>query len=606
MNNGTQNSLNPKFYLGLLRNLLIDLERFYPEIVADLNRDWMTIRSRVSCEGLGFLTKTLPKLGKAIDASLAKDIPLRETGFSTAGRTALPAFLRGLLGMVFSKTTGRLLKEPSVTAVTDVRQICFMFYKLEVPYESSTMDAKVDSFTAVDNSLPASGYALESPSDKAVCLVAKRLLDRLLSDFKPLKGFRPKHGPGAVATGESMEGKYTFPRRYEQLEEYFPFEDFFLLSYTHFCDTAENNILNKVDVPSGEATSRMAAVPKDSRGPRLIGMEPLELMWVQQGIKDNLYDWIETHPLSRGHVNFTDQGVNRSLALSASLTSRHVTLDMSEASDRVSLWLVEELFGNQEELIGILRATRSQQVQLPDGKVHFYKKFAPMGSALCFPIEALVFWSLAVAVLHVKGEVPLSLACRSVWVYGDDIITLAGFESQLYSTFESFGLKFNDAKCCTGTHFRESCGCDAFRGEEVNPIRVKSLVPLRRTDATSIVSYVSYSNALYEKGHYAAAAYVEKYLRRFTGALPLVSSREIGYLGYFSRTGTRAPMRKRWNKDFQRYQYRVTRPVPIHISRDVDNWSVMFDRLAVPADPDRLPAGIYPQKYRIRLQVSWV
>jgi hypothetical protein len=148
-------------------------------------------------------------------------------------------------------------------------------------------------------------------------------------------------------------------------------------------------------LPAG--TAKVVLVPKDSRGPRLISAEPLEYQWIQQGVGRSIVAHLEAHHLTKGRVNFTHQEVNRRLAQESSATLELATLDLKDASDRVSLELVRRVFKNTPELVRALEAIRTDATLLPDGRVQSLKKFAPMGSAVCFPVEAFVFWAILTA-----------------------------------------------------------------------------------------------------------------------------------------------------------------------------------------------------------------
>jgi len=145
-------------------------------------------------------------------------------------------------------------------------------------------------------------------------------------------------------------------------------------------------------------------------------VHPAESIWIQQGQRQLLESRIESHPLTKGKIAFTDQTVNGKLALSSSKTREFCTLDLREASDRISCSLVKALFGpHTYEWMSCSRATH---VKLLDGRVIELKKWAPMGNALCFPVESLVFFSLVVAGIRSHyGE-----NCNDVYVFGDDII----------------------------------------------------------------------------------------------------------------------------------------------------------------------------------------
>jgi len=530
------------FCLGLSTNLLTDMLQ---QAGLDLKRDLQSLVDRTHAEGLGFLTKTLPTMGKAIQQALLGN-RLSIPQFRKMRGTVIPHFMKGLLSRCFS-TAGEIREDADICALTDLIQFCFLHYKLEVPYDPKTNDKILNKFVNTDAELPQDFKHLGSADvrlEPNILCLANELIKELLAGFNP-EDITPRHGPGAVATGERPDQKMQFKRIYEPVEEFYPAQEFYFLNARHLFDEWDKYwSLDHVDEP----VAKVALVPKDSRGPRLISAEPLELQFIQQGLGKKLVAWIERHPLTRRKVNFTNQTINRKLALRGSIDGMWSTLDMSDASDRVSLALVARLFEGTG-LYPFLRALRSASTVLPDGRVVRMRKYAPMGSALCFPVEALCFWALAVACVHVGGGVALGRAKRSVYVYGDDIITRGGYEESLLQFFHYFGLRFNRKKCCYSGLFRESCGCDAYRGHIVTPIKVKrlppkeffrrgpsspsrrirgkkSVPPLPSIDGAQFASWIAVSNLLFQKGYYRAADYVKTHIERSVGTQVPLSMRD--------------------------------------------------------------------------------
>lgn len=88
------------FYADLLERIHLDMvSAILPH--DEIARDADELRTRARCEGLHFLTKVLPALGKSIDVSLASGTPLKTTGFKLAAETQLPRFMNGLFRVVF-------------------------------------------------------------------------------------------------------------------------------------------------------------------------------------------------------------------------------------------------------------------------------------------------------------------------------------------------------------------------------------------------------------------------------------------------------------------------------------------------------------------------
>jgi hypothetical protein len=102
------------------------------------------------------------------------------------------------------------------------------------------------------------------------------------------------------------------------------------------------------------------------------------------------------------------------------------------------------------------------------------KKIAPMGSAICFPIMALVHFALIKAILNRSSIARVNT--RDVYVYGDDIIVNRQCVQAIYDYLPLFGMKINTDKSFSRSYFRESCGLHAYKGAEVTPIRFKCTI----------------------------------------------------------------------------------------------------------------------------------
>lgn len=502
----------------IIANLMFDLHSLCP---------WFSLRSsrlthrkvmkRYGREGISFLTKSLPRLGKAFDKALCEGT-FDYVGFRKDPATGLPRFLGEFFVRIFD-TNCVVLAEPCIESIRAIRQVCNLLYKYELPYDKEQEAAVVADFISNDSGLPdpASDCPFPAQAGRGGHQdVARRLLSRVLASFHPItEDFMPRHGPGSLATGEQPWEKFQFKRIYTPLEAVFPFTEFFVSGLSQVADEYQDFESNLEVLPSG--TAKVVLVPKDSRGPRLISMEPLEYQWIQQGIMRGLVRHVEHHPLTRRMVNFTDQSPNRVLALESSRTGAWATLDMKEASDRVSLALVRALF--PPHVLRVLEATRTCATKLPDGSLCHMKKFAPMGSALCFPVEALCFWALIVADRIVRlGESPRR-ASQHVLVFGDDIIVPRSDAIETITRLESYGLLVNRSKSCIQGFFRESCGVDAYKGINITPLRLKKVWRHRR-DPSTYVSWIAYSNDLWKRGYRRTAVVIAQRLGSLYGAIP--------------------------------------------------------------------------------------
>jgi hypothetical protein len=174
-----------------------------------------------------------------------------------------------------------------------------------------------------------------------------------------------------------------------------------------------------------------------------------------------------------------------------------------------------------------------------------------MGSALTFPVEAMVFLTIIFIAIekHLigKGELRQQFSARDVLsfvdrvrVYGDDIIVPTDFAVPVAEELEAFGLKVNFDKSFWTGKFRESCGGDYYDGVDVTPIRCKSVFPTSLDDAVEIASLVALRNGLYHRGWWQAVIALDERIRGLT-PFPIVEAtsplegRESVCFGYQAR-----------------------------------------------------------------------
>jgi hypothetical protein len=287
--------------------------------------------------------------------------------------------------------------------------------------------------------------------------------------------------------------------------------------------------------PESEIPVRVISVPKTLKTPRIIGVEPVAMQYCQQGVLEILVPLLETSPYLSGSVNFTDQTKNQVLALKSSSSGRFSTIDLSEASDRVSNQLVIRMLKTTPNFLEVVQACRSYRADVPGFGLLNLAKFASMGSALCFPIEAMVFCTIILVGIQRQKSHLLSLReirsiLKDVRIYGDDIIIPVEYASAVMRELEAFGLRVNQHKSFWTGKFRESCGVEAYDGIDVTPVRLRRMPPTSLQNGPEVVSYTSFSNQCYWKGMWKTAHYVRNHMSKLT-KLPYVT-RTSGLLGW--------------------------------------------------------------------------
>ncbi|DAD50177.1 TPA_asm: RNA-directed RNA polymerase [ssRNA phage Gephyllon.4_2] len=492
------------------------------------SRDLDYIKARVEDEGLSFLTITLPSFCRDFERSLAEGRIDSKRFREYRKCRAIPAFLQGMLSLVFNRQTGVLDDSPreyprdTAVVVRSIRQICRCLTKLQAACLPSRENEALQGFSSIEQ-------ALSSSTIQAVDLhdfdrVSRLLWDNMLGSFTPER-VRPAHGPGTTADGTTGNRKYDWKVWHERLEPYFPFLGFCLPLGA--ADSKEFENVRFVQ-PEQELPSRVILVPKTMKAPRTIAAEPLPAQYAQQAVRSFLYRVIETSEPTRGHVNFTDQNVNQTLALASSKDGSMATLDLSDASDRVALGLVHHMLSGCPELLETVLACRTTRAKLPNGTiVGPLEKFASMGSALCFPIESMVFYTICVATLLRKYKLPFDRPSilrvgRLVYVYGDDIIVPVDVAEAVCDSLHRYLCKVNVHKSFWTGKFRESCGTDAYDGIQVTPVYVRQFIPTNRRQHTEIISACAAANQFASRGYLRTSELLYKRIERILGKLPYV------------------------------------------------------------------------------------
>jgi hypothetical protein len=496
-------------------------------------RDKKLVVDRTEHEGLSFLAITLADFGKAFEKTLDQGLVAAWecSSFETNALTGLPAFLQGFLRRVFNPSSGALLDNPDIEAIYAVRQLTLMFSKIALPTDPRLGGRNL--VVTPDRRRRAMSEYVQCEQDVKA---ADAILDPLYrEDFKRMSAMLfgdmfakvdrdvhwnrivPKHGPGAVADYFSQNEKWnqsTWPAR---LERVFPFDSHCIVNGRYSLSRQR-----RLDIlePGSETPVRVITVPKTLKTPRIIAIEPVAMQYMQQGLDRAFRSAIREDWFLSKVIGFDDQEPNRQMARSGSLSGDLATLDLSEASDRVSNQHVLAMLEDWPLLLEAVQATRSRKADVPGQGVQRLAKFASMGSALCFPMEAMVF--LTVIFLGIERELsaPLSRGTlirrfhEQVRVYGDDLIVPRDYVLSVVEALSVFGHKVNFGKSFWIGRYRESCGREYYDGQDVSIVKVREVLPTRRQDANAVVAAVSLRNRLYWAGLWKSAAFMDDVLEK--------------------------------------------------------------------------------------------
>lgn len=219
--------------------------------------------------------------------------------------------------------------------------------------------------------------------------------------------------------------------------------------------------------------SRLSFVPKNQDTSRCICVEPSLNMFAQLGFGRI----IEQRLLDRYGIDLAVQpDKNRELARIGSEFGSFATIDLSSASDSVSLRMIRTFLPSS--IIWWLERYRSPNVELPDGSSLRLDMLSSMGNGFTFPLQTAIFAcvvSSAFELCSMKMETPHRGRLGNFAVFGDDIIIPTRLYRYVTRLLSLLGFSVNEEKSFNDGWFRESCGCDYYKGRNVRGVYVKSL-----------------------------------------------------------------------------------------------------------------------------------
>lgn len=218
--------------------------------------------------------------------------------------------------------------------------------------------------------------------------------------------------------------------------------------------------------PEWRNYSRVTTVPKTSSIDRCIAVEPIVNSILQQGVKTLL----ETR-LRRVGLDIASQaGHNRALARRGSIDGSLATVDFSNASDYITRELVKRLLPPDWYDYIFFVSTDKLRFGKEDVEGNICLS---MGNAITFPLQTLVFLSLAYQ-CYAEANVPFIIN-TNVAVFGDDVILCSELYDRFIELARQVGLVPNMSKSFSTGEFRESCGADWLSGINIRGVYIKSL-----------------------------------------------------------------------------------------------------------------------------------
>jgi len=344
---------------------------------------------------------------------------------------------------------------------------------------------------------------------ESVLHTARRKIERILGDFDYAEHSQScYHGPGVTTSirGDRLgvdvklsEGQPSCSRRAARLSG-----NYWMRLSGHI---SKDGSLSYDDGPSSpllkfEDCDEITFVSKTRSTHRSISITPSTNIVLQLGIGV----MIERKLRRAGFDISRLEGQHREFARYSSIMQTHATVDLSSASDSICTELVRLLI--PPEWFEFLDTIRMQRYTL-DGQLYEYEKFSGMGNGFTFPLETLIFLTLAQSVTELNGVSSFAVSC-----YGDDIIIPCSCYASFLRVMTELGFLTNEEKTFVDGGFRESCGGHYLHGCDITPMYIRTESrSLKPWDACIVRNrYIAWCQRLADCGYLVYSCTIDRFL----------------------------------------------------------------------------------------------
>lgn len=224
-------------------------------------------------------------------------------------------------------------------------------------------------------------------------------------------------------------------------------------------DTFSRHLMGVITIVPG---ARGTSVPKNQETDRFINVEPTFNMILQRWVAGEINRCLTlagnrlgaSRDINRRVIYHDAQELHKEMIRDLS----YATIDFSNASDSVLLWVVQLLF--PKHVSYVLTQYRSSTVQLGSDVIE-PNKLSSMGNGFTFEVMTILLLSI--------GRI-FDPTCR---VYGDDVIIKASVANDFINTVSFIAFATNEKKTFLNGLFRESCGAFQFDTSDIQSFEFK-------------------------------------------------------------------------------------------------------------------------------------
>lgn len=425
---------------------------------------------------------------------------------------------------------------------------CFIS-RLTLKDVSSVLDANVQKYIDQEEEMKTWSY------DSSVVDELRSVCQNRLQDWSLVTDVYPDMHHSNGATSECKRG-VGIQKKYERM--FIPSEFVHLID--RFAGLSMKDIPCVKVCPQHELSSSIQFVPKGIDKKRVISMEPTGNVFIQNAIFHSFDVLFTKHP--EWGIDLHDQEKSRELVFSAAQSHCAGTIDLSAASDSITLTLIESLLKGTP-LYEVMASCRTIGGYLPTmDNIHsqeyvLYEKYMPMGTPVTFPLQCFIFSSICQLA---KERLGLDSNDVIIRVYGDDIIADERIYDEVELILRQLNFTVNVEKSFRPCEFfKESCGAESFFGFDVSPCRISRRYDICKTTSgchNSAVhsSLVEMRNIVYAHGYRTCSMYLAKLVLDNYPLTPFVDN--IDQFGLLCQVPKNGHLTNycRYNYDLQRFE----------------------------------------------------
>jgi len=271
-------------------------------------------------------------------------------------------------------------------------------------------------------------------------------------------------------------------------------------------------------------------VPKTYKGARIIAMEHAYRQFHMQAIRKEIERLLQVNGYDK-YLNLHDQTPNQVAAREGSYNPTYATIDLSSASDSIGRAFAYSVL--PANVVHDVDEYLAKEFIAPskDSNRRVMHMFSTSGSAVCFPVESVIFLAICIEVTETCTSLTGEHYVDPI-VFGDDMLVDVQVYDTMCDVLTQLGFTVNLTKSYGDlSRYRESCGVEYVDGYNLQSTYwPRAIVSWHRKHvATTVSQLCSLQHALFgnQRARFFLAAVVRILEPRMTSHAPYTDCQDL-------------------------------------------------------------------------------